>query len=148
MALHDRDVMNKALGEPAGTPSESCDRRINNAAEELVKYMLMTDEAALPTPVSGTSGFAEDYSHRPGTPKDKRGRSLRELDLQTRLFRYHCSPLIYSEAFRALPDVAQTRVIARIRNIVTGNDTTAAYAKLSTDDRKALSEILTDTGIL
>ncbi len=148
MALHDRDVMNKALGEPAGTPSESCDRRINNAAEELAKYMLMTDETPLPTPVSGTSGFAEDYAHRPGTPKDKRGRSLRELDLQTRLFRYHCSPLIYSEAFRALPDVARTRVIARIRNIVTGNDTTAAYAKLSTDDRKALSEILTDTGVL
>lgn len=148
LALHDRDVMNKALGEPLGTPSESTDRRINNAAEELVRYMLLTDEAALPSPVTDVSGFAEEYSRRAGTPKDKRGRSLRELDLKTRLFRYPCSPLIYSDAFRGLPAVARNRILARIREIVTGQDTTPAFARLTTADRTAMREILTDTGVL
>jgi len=148
MALHDRDVMNKALGEAPGTRSDSCERRINNAAEELVRYLLMTDEAPLPSPVTGTSGFAEDYSHRAGTPKDKKGRSLRELDLKTRLFRYSCSPLIYSEAFQALPGPARDRVLARLREVVTGQDTSAAFAKLQNADRAALREILTDTGVL
>ncbi len=146
MALHDRDAINKALGEPAGTPSESTDRRINNAVEELVRYMLFTDEAPLTAPVQGASGFAEEYT-KAGV-KDSKGRSLREWDLKTRLMKYPCSPLIYSEAFRELPEVARKRALLRIREVVTGQDKSPVFAKLSAADRSALLEILTDTGVL
>ncbi|MDZ4802603.1 MAG: hypothetical protein SGI92_30960 [Bryobacteraceae bacterium] len=130
MALHDREVMNKALGDAPGTASESTDRRINNAVEELVKYMLFTDETPLTAPVTGASGFAEEYSKM--GPRDKKGRSLRELDLKTRLLRYRCSPLIYSEAFRGLPDVARRRTLARVRGLA----------------GPEVVEILRDTGVL
>ena len=45
---------------------------------------------ALGRPVDGPSDFA-----RRG-PRDSKGRSLRDLDLNTRLFRYPCSYLIDS----------------------------------------------------
>src|SRR5262249_48858200 len=133
MALHDRDVMNKALGEPAGTPSESTTRRINNAAEELLRYMLFTDEAPLEGPVEGTSGFTAEYSAQ--GPHDSRGRSLRQLDLKHRLLRYPCSPLIYSRAFAALPDEARTRVLERLQDVLSGTDRSPAFGRLSAEDR-------------
>ena len=41
-----------------------------------------------------------------------KGGSLRDLDLQRRLFRYPCSYMIYSEAFEALPAAARTAMYA------------------------------------
>jgi hypothetical protein len=51
-------------------------------ATEFVDYMLFVDEPRLPAPVTGTSGFAERFGAL--GPRDRRGRSLRELDLRTR----------------------------------------------------------------
>ena len=65
---------------------------------ELVDYLLFIDEAPLPGPVHGTSGFAEKFAAQ--GPRDSHGRSLRELDLRTRLFRYPCSYMIYSQGLR------------------------------------------------
>src|SRR4029079_2843014 len=71
LALAQQDGMNKALREAPGTLSDSAKRRIGNAAEERVRYMLFADEAALKSEVRGTSSFAHDYSSR--GPKDKQG---------------------------------------------------------------------------
>jgi hypothetical protein len=67
-------------------------------------------------PVRGTSKFAEVFSA--GGPKDRKGRSLRELELQTRLFRYRCSYMIYSPAFQQLPDAARAALYARMRDVL------------------------------
>jgi hypothetical protein len=48
---------------------------------------------------------------------------LRELDLQTRLFKYRCSYMIYSPAFDALPGQAKTAVLTRLREVITDRDT-------------------------
>ena len=72
----------------------------DSEARELVDYLLFVDEAALPGRIRGTSGFAEQFSTR--GPTDRRGRSLRQLDLERRLLRYPCSYMIYSDAFEAL----------------------------------------------
>jgi hypothetical protein len=137
------DGINKALGEPAGTISESTRRRIDSAAEALVRALLFCGETRLTDPVAGTSGFAERFSAR--GPRDRRGRSLRDVDLKTRLFRYPCSYLIGSEAFAALPDPMKARVYARLREVLTGADRRPEFAHLSGDDRRAILEILIDT---
>ena len=54
--------------------------------DELVAYMLFGDEAPLREPVAGVSAFSKTFPQR--GPRDKRGRSLRDFDLRTRLFRY------------------------------------------------------------
>ena len=47
MAVASSEAINKALGEPVDKLSESSVRRINNASEELVEYMLFSGEARI-----------------------------------------------------------------------------------------------------
>jgi len=118
-------------------------RSLAAAAVDVVDYLLFVDEPRLPAPVKGASGFAERF----GTlgPRDRRGRSLRELDLQTRVFKYPCSYLIYSPAFDALPAEAKTAIYARLSAILSGKITGERYQRLSAADRNAITEILRDT---
>jgi hypothetical protein len=143
LATHDSAAINKALGQPEGQLSDSANRRINNAVEELLEYMLFLQETRLTEPVKGVSGFAEAFTR--DAVRDRQGRSLRDLDLQTRLLRHPCSYLIYSEAFDALPEAARARLYRRLWEVLTGRDTTAKFGKLAAPDRKAILEILRDT---
>lgn len=116
---------------------------LNDAAAAVVDYMLMVDEAPLPSPVAGSSGFAEAFAAQ--GPRDRQGRSLRDLDLTSRLLRYPCSYLIYSEAFDALPTAARDAVYARLWQVLSGAETAARYTRLSAGDRRAIIEILRET---
>lgn len=139
MALAEAAAVN---GEASALP-DSIQNRINAAAEELVEYMLFRKEAKITAPIRGTSGFAEAFMK--AGPRDKRGRSLRDLDMTSRMFRYPCSYLIYSEAFDNMPPVVKDRVLRRLWEVLTGRESGAAFAHLSGDDRKAILEIITDT---
>ena len=145
-AKHHDDVMNTALKRPKDYCSDSTGRRIASAAEKLVEYLLFKDEFRLTSPVSGVSGFADEFSTR--GPRDSKGRSLRDFDLQTRMFKYPCSFLIYSDAFDALPpatlDVVYTRLL-EVLNGSPGSATDEAFAHLSRADRIAIREILAET---
>jgi hypothetical protein len=143
MALESQAAMNQALKIPIEEMSESTTRRIDNAVEELVSYMLFTDEAPLTGRVVGTSSFASDFEKQ--GPLDRRGRSLRQFDLTRRMFRNPCSYLIYSEAFDNLPDKAKDRVYLRLWEVLSGQDRSPAFARLAAADRQAILEILLDT---
>lgn len=143
MAHRDADVINDLDRAPKGKLTESTSRRVDSAAEQLVAHLLFSDEAHLTEPMKGTSGFAEEFSKL--GPKDRRGRSLRDFDLKTRLFKHPCSYLIYSESFAKLPPSVKDRVLRRLWNVLTGVDTSKQYAHLSPADRRAIREILVDT---
>jgi hypothetical protein len=143
MAMHSQAAIAKALGETEGTLSESAQRRINSAVEEMLEYMLFTEETALTEPVRGSSDYAQSFAA--SGPKDKEGRSLRDLDLKTRLFQYPCSFLIYSEAFDSMPAPALDRLYRRLWEVLTERDKSAKFARLSSADRKAIFEILQET---
>ena len=115
---------------------------LNAAIGELVDYMLFVDEAPL-DPVRGTSGFAERFAA--SARRDSKGRSLRDLDLRTRLLRYPCSYLVYSEAFDALPDAARELVYRRLKDVLSANVRADKYARLTAPDRQAILEILRET---
>ncbi|RPI53369.1 MAG: hypothetical protein EHM55_14010 [Acidobacteria bacterium] len=129
--------------EAAGEWSESIRRRIERPAEVLVRSLFMLDEHALASPVKGTSGFAEEYSAR--GPRDGRRRSLYELDLSRRLYRYRFSPLIYSEQFAGLPRDVRDYVYRRVQDVLTGRDRSADFASVSEADRAAILDILRET---
>jgi len=111
--------------------------------EPLVRGLFLQDAAPFEDRMSSSSGFAERFSKL--GPHDSQGRSLRELDLHTRLFRYPLSFEIYSEHFDAMPRSALEYVYARIVEILQGRDTTGISASISASDRKAMTEILIDT---
>jgi hypothetical protein len=143
LALHDSAAINKALGRPETELSDSSVHRINSAVEEFVQYMLFSGEAKLTAAIKGTSDFTSEFPEQ--GPKDPQGRSLRDFDLHTRMFRYPCSYMIYSQAFDAMPAAARDRIYRRLWEVLTGKDTTAQFAHLSAPDRKAIYEILRAT---
>jgi hypothetical protein len=126
-----------------GKPPDAGSGVLHDAIDELVDYALFIDEQPLTAPVAGTSGFAAEFAAR--GPADHSGRSLRQLDLERRLFRYPCSFMLYSPAFRALPDAVRQAVYARIWDVLSGRDPAPRYARLSATDRTAVAQILRET---
>jgi hypothetical protein len=113
-------------------------------ASEVVDYLLFIDEAKLSDRVRGGSGFAERFSTI--GPRDRKGRSLRELDLNRRLMKYPCSYLIYSPAFDALPPAAKDPIYTRMWQVLSGQEGDERYrSALSLADRQSIVEILRDT---
>jgi hypothetical protein len=143
LALAQSSEMDALLGRPSGQISESAERRIHAAAQRVVNYLLMKDEFQLENPVSGASGFAEEFAAR-GVRAPK-GRSLRDLDLKQRLFRYPCSYMIHSAAFDGLPKEVRSRIIAMLVNILQGHDDSSAYAHLTAEMRREILGILRQT---
>ncbi|HVZ20753.1 MAG TPA: hypothetical protein VG871_06810 [Vicinamibacterales bacterium] len=109
----------------------------------LLQYMLFTDETKLWSPVVGSSGFTEEFEKR--GPQDSQGRSLRDFDLKTRMFKYPLSYMIYSDAFDALPKPVLDVFYRRLYDVLSGKDTSETYAKLSAQDRQNILEILVAT---
>jgi hypothetical protein len=113
---------------------------IRDIVNRTVDYMLFIDEAPMPAKIEGSSGFAEAFSGR--GPRDANGRSLRQLDLTTRLMRYPCSYTIYSAQFEQLPEAARQAVYQRLWTILSGKDRDRRYQRLSSADRRAVVDIL------
>ena len=126
--------------EPKGASATSA--ALDETVSALVDYLLFVGEAPLDR-VRGTSGFAEYFSAR--GPRDGKGRSLRDFDLQKRLMRYPCSYMIYTEAFDALPAGVREVIYGRLKEVLTGADRAAKYAHLTAADRQAILEILRAT---
>jgi hypothetical protein len=123
--------MNQALGRDSGYRSESTQRRIQSAASSLADAILMRNESPLEQVVQGTSTFAETFASQ--GPLDSQNRSLRQFDLQTRLFRHRLSYLIYTPEFQALPKEILVPLRAHLQET------------LRTDEYRAEREILEDT---
>jgi hypothetical protein len=142
-ALYYQDELIKALKDPPGTKYDSVKSRIKSVGDELVKAMLFHDEAPLTDRVQGTTGFAKEFAAR--GPFDKQGRTLRQFDLATRLFKYPCSYLIYSESFDSMPAEVRDHVLRRLFDVLTGKDTDKAFDHLNASNRQAILDILRET---
>lgn len=148
LALYAQAAQIKNAGVSTDAPlPESARQQFERPAEQLLRYMLFANEAPLLTPgsgsVEGTSAFAKEFAAR--GIRDRKGRSLRDFDLQTKIFRYPCSYLIYSESFDTLPEPARGYIYHRLLEVLTGQDQSADFAKLSGVDRRAILEILLAT---
>ena len=122
---------------------EESKAKLDAAIEDMVGYMLFVDEAPMNGPIKGVSTFTKTFPAR--GPVDKQGRSLRDFDLQKRLFKYPLSYMIYNKAFDSMPEWARDRVYRRLYDVLSGKDTSPKFAKLSADDRRNVLEILRAT---
>lgn len=119
------------------------DARVEEAAETLADYMLFVDEAKIPGPIAGSSGFTAAFLAQ--GKKDSKGRSLRELDLTTRLQKYPLSYMIYSPSFQGLEAEPKKLVMERIERVLSGEITGAKYSAFTPEMRAAIREILKET---
>lgn len=142
-ALHQEQTLNREMKLPATHRWDSTRVRIHSAGDDLVRYLLFSEEAKLDGKVVGTSTFTADFARQ--GPRDGKGRSLRDFDLNQRLFRYPCSYLIYSRSFNQLPDRIKEYVLQRLYDVLTGKDKHKDFAHLTPADRTAIREILLET---
>ncbi len=142
-ALRYQAVLNEMMKDPPDKMLDSTRRRFHNATEALLKYMLFVEEAPLKGRIKGTSTFAADFA-RLG-PRDGRGRSLRDFDLKTRMFRHPLSYLIYSQSFDGIPAPLREEILRRLWEILTGRDKSEIFAAIKPEDRRAILEILRAT---
>lgn len=161
LAMHYEKSLNQELGEPAGRVWESARRRIASAGDALVEYLLLSEEANITDRLWGTSEFVREFPAR--GPHDRLGRSLRDFDLERRMFRHPCSYLVYTPAFRELPPEMKAYVWKRLDAVLSAVPAAAPavpptdaagraaeaerkkFAHLSAADRLAIKEILADT---
>lgn len=116
---------------------------VREAAREILHYALFSEEALLDQPIVGSSSFAADFASR--GPWDSRGRSLREFDLQRRLFRYPCSYVIHSAAFNRLHPALRESVLSQLFNALGTNPSEELAAHLKPQQRQAIREIIRAT---
>lgn len=135
------------LNEPfIPTQSDTLSRIIDSNARRIVEHLLFCEEVPLTDPIVGSEAFQSAF--RANRREDTKGRSLKDFDLQTRLFKYRCSYMIYANAFEQMPDALRHAVIEKLRNVLTEHDPDPAYDHLSTRERRIIYRILVNTGVL
>ncbi|MCU1384157.1 MAG: hypothetical protein JWL71_2854 [Acidobacteria bacterium] len=112
-------------------------------ATELADYLLFAGEAPPLSPLTPRPGFAERLEA--SVPKDRRGRSLGQLDMVDRLLRYPCSYMIYSDAFDALPAAIKQTVYRRMIDVLSSMAAPRPRVAMTSADRAAILDILRDT---
>jgi hypothetical protein len=106
--------------------------------EKLLRLIFFCDEADLHGEgVEGDPAFTEAFQR--GAPRSRDGRSLKDFQLVSRLFKYRCSYLVYSQAFENLP------AVLRMWEVLSGRDESPAYAHLGEMERERIRAILADT---
>jgi hypothetical protein len=144
-ALHHDGVMRELLEEKGNALMASTARRIDSAVKPLVDALLLVDEAGLTFPVKSPTPSPFEHAFMAKAARDSKGRSLRDLDLDTRLFRYPLSFLITSDAFAKLPEAARSRALTLVGEVLMGRNPDRKYAHLNAPRRQAILEILRAT---
>ncbi len=118
-------------------------RYMRAQVDAFLRYLLFTEEFPLTGKIEGNPEFIRDFTAR--AIRDTKGRSLRDFDLHTRMFKYPCSSLIYSPSFDAISAPIKEVILRKLHGILTGENDEAQFARLTPEDRKAILEILLET---
>ncbi len=117
---------------------------LDREANSLVRYLLFADEAKFP--VAGVDGdplLLKDFSKN--RRQNKMGFSLKDLDLSTRLFRFRCSYMIYSDSFSGLPLELKTRVFHQLEQVLSTEANSTDFAYLPISEKRTIRSILRET---
>ncbi|MDB5441595.1 MAG: hypothetical protein JWM33_4022, partial [Caulobacteraceae bacterium] len=117
--------------------------KIDATVENLVAEMTYADAVPLPSPVKGSSQFAQDFTA--AGLRDPKGRSLKEFDLKTRVFRYPLSYMVYSSAFDSLPADLKAKVWRRLYDVLSGADRSGDYKAVAAQGGDTAIAILAAT---
>ncbi|HRJ08638.1 MAG TPA: hypothetical protein PK490_06370 [Prosthecobacter sp.] len=142
--FHAAYVMRQLLAEGRGSLPMSAKPELEELAEELARYILFVDEAKLPKEgVEGDTEFIREFQ------RNKReaagGRSLKDFDLKTRIFKYRCSYMLHTESWLRLPVVLKDRVYFKMAEGLREQNANPVYSHLAADEKLAIRAILKET---
>ena len=138
--------LGKSINPEADPDSGVAGRIADDAAEEIVEWFLFTGEAPQgPDGVEGDEEFQRQFQST--IPRTATGESLADFQLNTRLFKNRCSYMVYSEAFRDLPNSVKSRVIVRMRDVLESATAEDKHPEIKMPERQRISRILRETGV-
>ncbi len=138
--------MKEVFGEAPDSPmSESNQSVLDSQAERIAGKLLFADEQIMKDAgVEGAVAFQQAFARNARFNRDRR--SLKDLRLYERLFKYRCSYLIDSEAFHHLPQELKIRVWAKLSAaLAVPARGDSKYQHLSDSEKVRITEILEDT---
>ena len=141
-ALFRQREFDKLLGR-TDPLSDSTKRQIKSIGDKLLRYMFFSEEAKIPEIDLTASPFASVFDGR--GPRDKRGRSLQELRMNGRMFKYPFSYMVYSDAFISLPGEALDYISQELSHILDPAKNFEDFKHLSRSDKMAIQQILRET---
>ncbi|MCB1321603.1 MAG: hypothetical protein KDK34_15215, partial [Leptospiraceae bacterium] len=121
----------------------------SDVEDRLLRYILFLDEAELAGPVKGTTDY-QAWFEKQGK-RDAQGRSLKDFDLKTRLFRYRLSYLIYTDSFNKMPAPARLRILREVYAFLNATDAELEQAwdiipsRFPLSERQAIQQIVAET---
>ncbi len=125
--------------DPKGMAWRSADQ----LAKDVVEGLLFKDEFELAGDgIAGSEAFAEAFAN--GGVETERGKSLRDMRLYERVFKYRCSYMIYSKAFKALPEIVKKRIFEKLRSALS-EEGVEEFNYLGSRERKSIEAILEET---
>jgi len=144
-ALHMQTSLQKELGEPVQhQPIGTARRILDHCAEDVLDALLFKDEAPLPEGgIEGDEAFQTAFAQT--APRNADGRSLKDFQLLTRLFKYRCSYLIHSQTFQQMQPELKKTVLAKLDTVLKGEDASGRYAYLGEAERGHIRGILAET---
>jgi len=145
MAIRRQTDLRRELGEPATEEyTGSCLTVANSHVEKVMQCLLFCGEAVMPAGgVDGSPAFQDAFRANKLATSD--GRSLKDFQLLTRLFKFRCSYLIYSRTWDALPEKFRAMLYRRLFDILSAKEPVKGYEHLSTSERHDILEILRAT---
>jgi hypothetical protein len=146
--VHEQYERSEALAEYLEEPfepskNETLQRVIESNAGRIVRQMLFCNEVELTEPVAGTELFLEQF--RANRKEDAEGRSLKDFDLETRIFKHRCSYMVYSQAFAMMHPMLKDAVVTKLREVLAGQGDESIYGHLDANERQVIATILTET---
>jgi len=110
-------------------------------AQRIVEALLFKDEADLGDDVEGDEVFQQEFAAQ--FPKAADGSSLADFRLYGRIFKNRCSYMVYSQAFRDMPERVGAEVMNGLRLVLEGEVEGFEYLKVS--ERQRIIAILRAT---
>lgn len=112
--------------------------------DELSRYLLFADEAPMPEGgIEGDPSLREEFLATRKAASN--GDSLKDFDLETRLFRNRCSYMIYSPLFQGLPEGFRRRIYQRMDKALAASPADPEYSHLDPAEKSRIRSILKET---
>jgi hypothetical protein len=143
--LHYQAGLQEAFKEPVTEEPayDSVKSVFASVTREVVDALLSKDEATLPFGIKGIPEFGRDYAGE--SVKSRDGKSLRELTVRRQLYRYRCSPLIYTPMFQAMPAPLKRQIYETLKAALDSDTEDERYDYIGEDERTAIRTILAET---
>jgi len=136
--------LRQTLDKKASVDDATSREHLEHAAKPIVDLLFFKDEADLGKDgVEGSLAFQRAFTKR--FPRSSDDRSLADFQLYSRLFKYPCSYMVYSDAFTHLPKPLRAEVIRQMHEVLTSEPSEQNHPQIPTSSRKKIQRILEDT---